>query len=126
MRGSGPPLGRNRARPRRGTPKAIEACRHADRVAKRSVEAQEKLLLAQTEGSYWMEPLEASADALANETATLLILEHQRCQEAHGVNRAVWIARRGEVWTPYSAAETTKWLIEAVVSDQACRAARSV
>jgi len=106
--------------------KAIEACRHADRAAKRSVEAQEKLLFAQTEGSYWMEPLEASADALANEGAELLILAHQRCQEAHGVHRAVAIARRGEVWTPDSTAETTKWLIEAGAADQARRAVRSV
>ncbi|MEJ7715980.1 MAG: hypothetical protein WKF40_09905 [Thermoleophilaceae bacterium] len=71
-----------------------------------------------------MEPLEESADALLNETAELLILAHQRCQEAHGVNRAVGIARRGEAWAPYSAAETTDWLIAAGAADQARKAAR--
>lgn len=103
--------------------KAIDACRRADQVGKRSVEAQQRLLRAQTDGGCWMEPLEESADALMTEAAALLILAHQCCQEAHGVNRAVGMARRGETWTPYSAAETTDWLIAAGLADQARKAA---
>ena len=69
-----------------------------------------------------MEPLQERADALLNEAAELLIVAHERCQEAHGVHRAVGFARRGEAWTPYSAAETADWLIEAGGADQARRA----
>ena len=98
---------------------AVEACRQAVQVAKRSVEATERLVLAQTEGGYWLQPLEETADGLANKAARLLILAHQRCQEAHGVNRAVGMARRGETWTPYNAAETWDWLAEAGRSNQA-------
>ena len=103
---------------------AVEACGRADRVAKRSVEAGKKLLRAQTEGGRWLEPLEQAVDALVDEAARLLVLAHQRCREAHGVNRAVGIARRGEAWTPYSAAETSDWLAEAGRPGQASRAAR--
>lgn len=102
--------------------KAVEACRRADRAGKRSVEAQQRLLHAQIEGGYWMEPLQESADALLNEAAELLIVAHERCQEAHGVHRAVGFACRGEAWTPYVAAGTTDWLIEAGMADRARRA----
>ena len=105
--------------------KAVEACRRADWAGQRSVEAQRRLLHAQTEGGAWMEPLQERADALLNEAAELLIAAHERCQEAHGVHRAVGFARRGEAWAPYSAAETTDWLIEAGAADQARRAASS-
>ncbi len=102
---------------------AVEACRRADRVGQRSVEAQRRLLRAQTDGGCWMAPLEESADALMSEAAELLILAHQRCQEAHGVSRAVGLAHRDKAWTPYSAAETTDWLVAAGEADQARRAA---
>ena len=97
---------------------AVEACRQADRAAKRSVEAEEELLRAQTEGGRWLEHLEQTADGLMNETARLLILAHRRCQEAHGVNRAVGMARRGETWRPRRAEETSDWLVEAGPANQ--------
>jgi hypothetical protein len=104
---------------------AVEACRHADRVGKRAVEAGERLALAQAGGGQWLGLLERDADGLLSQSAELLILAHQRCQEAHGVNRAVGMARRDEAWTPYSAAETSDWLAEAGRADQARRAART-
>jgi len=104
---------------------AVEACRHADRVGKRAVEAGERLAMAQAGGGQWLGVLEQAADGLVSQAAELLILAHQRCQEAHGVNRAVGMARRDEAWTPYSAAETSDWLAEAGRADQARKAART-
>ena len=90
--------------------RAIEACRDADQVSKRLVRAEQALLHARTERGSSPSPLEEEANALSWRAAELLILAHERCQEARGVNRAVGIARRGEAWTPYSAAETSDWL----------------
>ncbi len=98
---------------------AVDTCRKAHQAGKRSVEAQYRLLQAQTAGSSWMEPLEQAADEVLHEAAGLLILAHQRCQEAHGVNRAVSLARRGEAWMPHSPEEATNWLIAAGEADQA-------
>ena len=69
--------------------------------------------------------LEEAADSLLSQAAELLILAHQRCQKAHGVNRAVGMARRGETWTPYSATDTSDWLAEVGRADQARKAART-
>ena len=102
--------------------RAVDACRKADRIGKRSVEAQQRLHQAQVAGSSWLEPLEQAADGLLQEAAELLILAHQRCQEAHGVNRAVGLARRGEAWTPDSPEDTTNWLIAAGEADRVQRA----
>ena len=104
---------------------AVEACRRADRAGKQAVAAGERLAVAQAGGSQWLGLLEEAADGLMGQAAELLILAHQRCQEAHGVSRAVGMARRGETWTPYSAADTTDWLAEAGRADQARRAART-
>ena len=104
---------------------AVEACRRADRVGKRAVAAGERLAVTQAGGGQWLDLLEEAADGLMGQAAELLILAHQRCQEAHGVSRAVGMARRGETWTPYSAADTTDWLAEAGRADQARRAART-
>ena len=102
--------------------RAVDACRKADQVGKRSVEAQHRLHQAQLAGSRWLEPLEQAADALLQEAAELLILAHQRCQEAHGVHRAVNLARRGESWTPDSPEDVTNWLIATGEADQVQRA----
>lgn len=102
---------------------AVEACRRADRVGKRAVAVSERLAIAQANGGQWLALLEEAADSLVGQAAELLVLAHQRCQEAHGVNRAVGMARRGERWTPYSAADTSDWLAEAGRADQARRAA---
>ncbi len=104
---------------------AVEACRRADQVGKRAVAAGERLAMAQASGGQWLGLLERDADGLLGQSAELLVLAHQRCQEAHGVNRAVGMARRGETWTSYSAADTSDWLAEAGRADQARKAART-
>jgi len=104
---------------------AVEACRRADQVGKRAVAAGERLALAQAGGGQWLGLLERDADGLLGQSAELLVLAHQRCQEAHGVSRAVGMARRGETWMPYSAADTSDWLAEAGRADQARKAART-
>ncbi len=104
---------------------AVEACRRADQVGKRAVAAGERLAMAQASGGQWLGLLERDVDGLLGQSAELLVLAHRRCQEAHGVNRAVGMARRGETWTPYSAADTADWLAEAGRADQARRAART-
>jgi hypothetical protein len=104
---------------------AVAACRDADRTSKQLVKAEELLLRAKTEGGYTMQPLEENTNALSQRAAELLILAHRRCTEAHGVNRAVGMARRGETWTRYSAAETAEWLIAAGEAARAEREART-
>ncbi len=104
---------------------AVAACRDADQTSKQLVKAEELLLRAKTEGGYTMQPLEENTNALSQRAAELLILAHRRCTEAHGVNRAVGMARRGETWTRYSAAETAEWLIAAGEAARAEREART-
>jgi len=104
--------------------RAVHACRFMDRVSKQSLQAELALLQAQTEGGcYHLPSLEEKANALSNQAAELLIMAYARCREAHGACRAISMAQRGETWTPYSAKETTEWLIEAGRADQARRAA---
>jgi len=104
---------------------AVEAYRRADQVGKRAVAAGERLALAQAGGGQWLGLLERDADGLLSRSAELLVLAHQRCQEAHGVSRAVGMARSGETWTPYSVADMADWLIEAGRADQARKATRT-
>ncbi len=104
---------------------AVEACRRADQAGKRAVGAGERLAMAQAGGGQWRGLLEQDADGLLGRSAELLVLAHQRCQEAHGVSRAVEMARRGETWTPYSTADATDWLIAAGRVDQARKATLS-
>ncbi len=104
---------------------AVAACRDADRTSKRLVKAEAELLYAKTEGGYATGLLEADANALSQQAAELLILAHRRCVEAHGVNRAVGKARRGETWAPNNLAENTEWLIAAGEADRARREARN-
>ncbi len=104
--------------------RAVQACRFVDRVSKQSAQAELALLQAQTEGGcYHLPSLEEKANALSNQAAELLILAYARCREAHGAYRAISMAQRGETWTPYRAADTTAWLIEAGQADQASRTA---
>ncbi len=104
---------------------AVAACRDADRTSKRLVKAEALLLRATTEGGYTLQPLEENANTLSQQAAELLILAHRRCVEAHGVNRAVGKARRGETWSPNNAAENTEWLIAAGEADRDRREARN-
>jgi len=81
--------------------------------------------MAQAGGGQWLGLLERDADGLLSQSAELLVLAHQRCQEAHGVSLAVGMARRDETWTPYSVADTSDWLAGAGRTDQAHKAART-
>ena len=104
---------------------AVSACHDADRTSKRLVKAEALLLRATTEGGYTLQPLEENANALSQQAAELLILAHRRCVEAHGVNRAIGKARRGEIWTPNNPVENTEWLIAAGEADRDRREARN-
>ena len=103
--------------------RAVAACRRADQVSERAFEAQRHLLEMQTEHGAWEGPFQQNADALLQEAAELLILAHRRCQEAHGVDRAVGMARRDEAWTPDSMESATEWLIAAGEADRARKVA---
>ena len=103
--------------------RAVAACRRADQVSKQAFEAQRRLLEMRTEHGAWEGPLQRHADGLLQQAAELLILAHRRCQEAHGVDRAVGMARRDEAWTPDSMESATEWLIAAGEADRARRVA---
>ena len=91
---------------------ALRACADAVRASGHCAAALRDVEQARQEGGHWMDPLEERAEALAREAGRLLVAAHQRCQEAHGVARAVGLARRGERWTPCDAAETVAWLAD--------------
>ena len=92
-----------------------------EQVSKRAFEAQRHLLEMRTEHGAWEGPFQQNADALLQQAAELLILAHRRCQEAHGVDRAVGMARRDETWAPDSTESATEWLITAGKADRARR-----
>jgi len=92
---------------------AVAACGRADGMSKRSAAAAGDLLHAQASGGYWVAALEERSNARMMDAAALLIVAHCRCQEAHGVSRAVGMARRGEAWEPYRASEASVWLARA-------------
>ena len=93
--------------------RAVEACRVAHASSVRTVAAQQKLHAAKVGGSSWLEPLEEQADLSTRETAELLVAASARCQEVRGMKRAIDLARKGEVWTPYDPqADAQDWLDE--------------
>lgn len=79
---------------------AVTGCRDAHDAAVAAGEAQQVLLHAQTQGSAWLEPIEAKAERLTTLAVELLVEAHRQTEEAEGVARAVGIARRGETWKP--------------------------
>ena len=86
---------------------ALRACADAAWASGHCAAALRDVEQARQEGGHWMDPFEERAEALALEAGMLLVMAYRRCQEAHGVARAVGVARRGETWTPYDAVETT-------------------
>jgi hypothetical protein len=80
--------------------RAVAACRAAHGAATRAVSAEKALHAATVEGGYWLAPLQERASLLTQRNAELLIAAYDACQEAYGVSRAVWCARRGETWEP--------------------------
>ena len=101
--------------------RAVAACRHAEQVSQQASEAQQRLLELRTEHGAWDGPFQRHADGLLQQAAELLLLAYRRCQEAHGVDRAVGMARRDEAWTPDSTESATEWLIAAAAADRARR-----
>ena len=80
--------------------RAIIACRDAHDAGVAAAEAQQTLVHAQTKGGYWLDPLEAKAEALTLRAVELLVDAHRHSEEAEGIARAVGIALRGEPWAP--------------------------
>ena len=95
---------------------AVTACRDAHDAAVAAAEAQQTLIHAQTEGGYWLEPLETKAEDLTEHAVELLVEAHRRSEEAEGVARAVGIALRGENWKPVARHETVEELFGIVRS----------
>ena len=80
---------------------AVEACRLAERAGESARDANQRLLKAEIEGGYWVEPLRDSATAKTNEAARRLIEAYIASEEAEGAARAVRIAKSGENWSPF-------------------------
>lgn len=92
---------------------AVEACGLADGMSRRSAAAVSDLLHAQALGRCWVTALEERSNARMMEAAGLLVVAYCRCQEAHGVSRAVGMACRGEAWEPHMASQVSAWLARA-------------
>jgi hypothetical protein len=80
---------------------AVAACRTAHDAALAAMEAQQRVVDAQTQGGYWLQPMEERAEGLTVTAAQLLVEAHLRSEEAEGANRAVRMAMRGETWVPF-------------------------
>jgi len=80
---------------------AVAACRQAHQAAEKAQAATQRLVTAQSEGGYWITPLEEDASAKTNEAARLLIEAHLASEEALGAARAIGMAKRGEEWRPF-------------------------
>lgn len=91
---------------------ALRACAEAACASGHCAAALGDVEQARREGGHWMDPLAERADMLALEAGRLLVAAYERCQEAHGVARAVGLARRGEAWTPSDGAERATWPCE--------------
>ena len=80
---------------------AIAACRAAHDASVVADEARQRLIDAQSEGGYWLQPLEQRADARTTEAAVLMIEAHEASERVEGAARAIGFARRGEAWKPF-------------------------
>ncbi len=82
--------------------RGVETCRLAHDAAVASTKAQQRVVTAQTEGGYWLAPIEERAEALATSAAQLLVEAHVRTEEAEGAARTVGMAMRNETWVPFN------------------------
>jgi hypothetical protein len=80
---------------------AVDACRKAYDAAATAAAARDFLARAQTEGGYWLAPLEARARLRTREAARLLVEAHLAAEEAEGAARAIRMALCGEEWRPF-------------------------
>jgi hypothetical protein len=81
--------------------RGVEACRAAHDAALTATEAQQRVVAAQSEGGYWLTPMEERAEALTTAAARLLVDVYIRAEEAEGAARAIGMALRGETWVPF-------------------------
>jgi hypothetical protein len=81
--------------------RAVSLCRDAHDASLAAVKAQRHVVEAQTEGGYWLAPLNEQASARTFYAARLLVDAHVACQRAAGASRAIEIAKRGETWAPF-------------------------
>jgi hypothetical protein len=72
--------------------------------------AQQRVVDAQSEGGYWLFPLEERAEALTMTAVQLMVEAHIRSEEAEGAARAVGMAMRGEAWVPFDLQAETEAL----------------
>ena len=93
--------------------RAVAACARARQASVRSDVDNEKLAIAQIEGGYWIAPLREAADYWAVEAARLQIVAHEAAEAAHGADRAVAFAERGEAWRPANVEDDLKAVIVA-------------
>jgi hypothetical protein len=82
---------------------AVTACRQAHEATMAGVAAQRLVVKAQTEGGYWMSPLEERATDRSNYAARMLVDAYVAWQTAEGAARAIGLAKRGEEWRPFDA-----------------------
>ncbi len=80
--------------------RAFAVCRQAHDAVEEAATAQERLVMAQAEGGYWMAPLEDRATASTETAARLLVDAYAASEEAEGAARAVAFALRSEAWRP--------------------------
>jgi hypothetical protein len=90
--------------------RAIAACRHAHDAFAAAAAAERRVIAAQTEGGYWMEPLRDRALKLDEAAARLLIEAFVAREEAEGAARAIGMAERNEPWCPFDLHEEAKAL----------------
>ncbi|GAV34201.1 hypothetical protein ROTAS13_01864 [Roseomonas sp. TAS13] len=79
---------------------AVTVCRDAHEAAVAAGEAHQALARAQTEGGFWIEPLEEQAEELSARAAELLVQAQLCSEQAEGAARAVRIAQGGKTWAP--------------------------
>ncbi len=91
---------------------AIKACRTSEKAEADSVAATEKLVLAERDGGYWLEPLAERSDYLAEEAARALVSAYAVYSKALGAARAVDLACAGIEWKPFDAKEEMSALLE--------------
>jgi hypothetical protein len=82
--------------------RAVEACLAAHDASVAASRAHQRVIDAQTEGRYWLLPLEQRAEALTSAAAQLILDAHIRSEEAEGAARAIGMAMRGETWIPFN------------------------
>lgn len=89
---------------------AAQACQRAGQAAMQYRRVRRRATPVRNEDCLWRESWALTLDALLHEVGALVIVAHERCEEAHGVARAVGLARRGKAWAAYNPSEVTAWL----------------